>query len=194
MSTNVRLPPARRRIPVLRFLRRPPHERTGFELYCAAVAAARAPAYYADLGVPDTLDGRFDLVGLHVFLLIRRLTALPPPGADLAQAVFDAMFHDMDMNLREIGVGDMSIGKKVKKMWEAFHGRSSAYQAALDCADDGELEAALARNVWRGKAPAGGTATLARIARAQDAALATQSLDGFLAGRAAFLTPAEALA
>ncbi len=179
---------------MLSFFRRRPHERTGFELYCAAVAAARAPAFYAELGVPDTFDGRFDLVGLHVFLLIRRLTALPPPGPDLAQAVFDAMFHDMDMTLREIGVGDMSIGKKVKKMWEAFHGRSAAYAQALAEADPMALEAALARNVWRGKAGPGQTAPLARIARAIDANLAAQPLEGFVAGKAGFLAPAEALA
>jgi cytochrome b pre-mRNA-processing protein 3 len=179
---------------VLPFLRRRRFERPGFELYCAAVAAARAPAFYADLGVPDTLDGRFDLVGLHVFLLIRRLGTLPPPGADLAQAVFDAMFSDMDVNLREIGVGDMSVGKKVKSMWEAFHGRSAAYQAALGSDDPAELEAALARNVWRGNAPAGQAAILARIARAQDAALAGQPLASFAGGQARFLAPAEALA
>ncbi len=179
---------------MLPFLRRRRFERTGFELYCAAVAAARAPIFYADLGVPDTLDGRFDLVGLHVFLLIRRLGALPPPGADLAQAVFDAMFSDMDVNLREIGVGDMSVGKKVKMMWEAFHGRSAAYQAALANADHADLEAALARNVWRGAAPAGQAAILARMTRAQDAALAGQPLAVFAAGQAQFLAPAEALA
>jgi cytochrome b pre-mRNA-processing protein 3 len=179
---------------VLPFLRRRRFERPGFELYCAAVAAARAPAFYADLGVPDTLDGRFDLVGLHVFLLIRRLAALPPPGANLAQAVFDAMFSDMDVNLREIGVGDMSVGKKVKLMWEAFHGRSAAYQAALASDDPAALEAALARNVWRGKAPAGQAEILARIARAQDAALAAQPLAALARGEAHFLAPAEALA
>jgi cytochrome b pre-mRNA-processing protein 3 len=178
---------------VLRFLRAPRHERTGYELYCAAVAAARAPWFYAGLGVPDTLDGRFDLVGLHVFLLIRRLRALPPPGAALAQAVFDAMFNDMDVNLRELGVGDMSVGKKVKLMWEALHGRAAAYQAALGRADSAELEAALVRNVWRGR-PSAHAETLARYVRAQDAFLFTQDASAFAAGRAAFLPLAEASA
>ena len=179
---------------MFQFLRGQRRERTGYELYCAAVAAARTPAFYTDLGVPDTLDGRFDLVGLHVFLLIRRLGTLPPPGAALAQAVFDAMFHDMDVNLRELGVGDMSVAKKVKQMWEAFHGRSAAYQAALGSADAGELEAALARNVWRGAPPPGQAAALARLVRAQDGCLATQDLSGFAAGRVAFLPAAAALA
>ena len=177
---------------MFQFLRGRRHERAGYLLYGAAVAAARAPVFYTDLGVPDTLDGRFDLVGLHVFLLIRRLRALPPPGADLAQAVFDAMFHDMDMNLREIGVGDMSIAKKVKQMWEAFHGRAAAYATALAAGDAVALEAALARNVWRGAARPGQAAALARVALAQDAHLGTQGLAGFAAGEARFLAGAEA--
>jgi cytochrome b pre-mRNA-processing protein 3 len=177
---------------VLRFLRGPRHERTGYELYCAAVAAARAEGFYAGLGVPDTLDGRFDLVGLHVFLLIRRLRALPPPGADLAQAVFDAMFHDMDVNLREIGVGDMSVGKKVKQMWEALHGRAAAYQSALGSPDPAELEAALIRNVWRGAATPHAK-TLARYVRRQDCFLSGQELSALAAGCVTFVAPAEAL-
>jgi cytochrome b pre-mRNA-processing protein 3 len=171
---------------VLNFLRGHKHERTGYELYCAAVAAARAPEFYADLGVPDTLDGRFDLVGLHAFLLIRRLRALPPPGTELAQAVFDAMFNDMDINLREMGVGDMSVGKKVKKMWEAFHGRATAYQSALAQPGTAELEAALQRNVWRGRGRPDQAATLAQAVRAMDANLATQDLASLSAGRVTF--------
>jgi len=179
---------------VFQFLRGRRHERAGYELYCAAVAAARAPALYTDLGVPDTLDGRFDLVGLHVFLLIRRLQALPPPGPALAQAVFDAMFHDMDMNLREIGVSDMSIGRKVKQMWEALHGRASAYQTALESADPEALTAALVRNVWRGNAGPEQAAALAKLARAQDAFLGTQDPAALAAGKARFLPAAEVLA
>src|SRR5580692_7275438 len=100
--------------------RRAEHERIGFRLYGAAVAAAREPYCYAEHGVPDTLDGRFDLIGLHVFLLIDRLRFLPAPGQALAQAAFDAMFGDMDTALREMGVGDLSVGRRVRAMWEAF--------------------------------------------------------------------------
>ena len=106
--------------------------------------------------MPDTLDGRFDAIGLHVYLLIRRLSAEPEPGPALAQAVFDAMFLDMDINLREMGVGDMSVGKRNRAMWEAFHGRSAAYAAAWD--DPAALEAASARNFWRGADPPPGAA------------------------------------
>ncbi|MCX7384076.1 MAG: ubiquinol-cytochrome C chaperone family protein, partial [Alphaproteobacteria bacterium] len=100
-----------------------------------------------------TLDGRFDLVSLHVYLVVRRLAACPPPGPDLAQGVFDAMFADMDVNLREMGVGDLGVSRRNRAMWEAFHGRAAAYQNALDAPDDVALAEALLRNVWRGAAP-----------------------------------------
>src|SRR5215211_4097549 len=122
---------------LLALFRRKPMERPGFMLYTAAVAAARDPWFFGrGIGVPDTLDGRFDLVGLHVGVLIRRLHRDPDPrGAEAAQAVFDAMFSDMDMNLREMGVGDLSVGKRVKRMWEAFNGRATAYARAIDAGD-----------------------------------------------------------
>ena len=161
------------------------YERTGFELYTAAVAAARDPYFYADLGVPDTLDGRFDLVGLHACLLIRRLRALPAPGPVIAQAVFDAMFSDMDINLRELGVGDMTVARNVRAMWEAFHGRATAYDEALDDPDPAALEAALGRNVWRG-GPAAGAAALAQVARAQMARLNALPVAELTSGRFRF--------
>ncbi len=168
-------------------------DRAGFSLYGAAVAAGREPYFYTELGVPDTLDGRFDLVGLHTYLLIRRLRALAAPGPAIAQAVFDAMFSDMDINLRELGVSDLSVGKRVRAMWEAFHGRARAYDAAFESGDGADLEAALARNVWRGAAaPTEAVATLARLVRAQAAALERHELADFAAGRAGFRTAPEA--
>jgi cytochrome b pre-mRNA-processing protein 3 len=178
---------------LLGLTRRGRHERAGFELYGAAVAAARDPYLYEALGAPDTLDGRFDLVGLHAFLLIRRLKYEPAPGPVLAQAVFDAMFSDMDINLREIGVSDLSVGKRVKAMWEAFHGRANAYTAALEAGDRSALEAALERNVWRGaKPPTGSAAALARLALAQDACLAAQNMAALTAGKVRLLSAREA--
>jgi len=176
---------------LLALFRRKPLERPGFLLYSAAVAAARDPWFFGEaVGVPDTLDGRFDLVGLHVSLLIRRLHPDPDPrGAAAAQAVFDAMFADMDMNLREMGVGDMALAKRVKRMWEAFHGRAQAYGAALDAADRAALEAALARNVWRvgpeAPKPAGAPALAAHAERV-DAALQAQPLAALLRGEVSF--------
>jgi cytochrome b pre-mRNA-processing protein 3 len=166
-------------------------ERAAFEIYGTAVTAARDPFLYATLGVPDTLDGRFDAIGLYVYLTIHRLSAAPPPGPALAQAVFDAMFLDMDVNLREMGVGDMSVGRRNRAMWEAFHGRSAAYAAAWD--DSSALEEALTRNIWRGAdAPMGAASALGRVVRAQAVCLAEQGLDAMLRGDIAFLPAAEA--
>ncbi len=173
-------------------LRRNAHERAGFLLYGAAVAAARDPYYYRELGVPDTLDGRFDLVGLHSCIVIRRLRRMAPPGPDLAQAVFDAMFSDMDVNLRELGVSDLSVGKRVRAMWEAFHGRAVVYETALEAADIAGLAEALERNVWRGGTSSQGAATrLATIAAAQDAHVSTQDATALGRGAVIFLSAAE---
>ena len=176
----------------LPFLRRR-HERTGFVLYGAAVAAARLPSLYETLAVPDTLDGRFDCVGVHVALLIRRLRGIEAGagmrrdvGPALAQAVFDAMFSDMDTTLREFGL-DLGVGKRVRAMWEAFHGRALAYDGPLAAGDAGALAEALGRNVWRGEAPAGAAEGLAAWVLAQDAALGRAEASGMLAGRAGFL-------
>src|SRR5262249_43293445 len=140
-------------------------------LYSTAVAIARDPWLYRELAIPDTLDGRFDFIALHAFLLIHRLQDAPEPGPALAQAVFDAMFRDMDDNLREIGVSDLSVGKRVRAMWEALHGRAQTYAAAIRTPDTSALEAALARNVWRGSPPDGAPARLARLVLAQAAHL-----------------------
>ena len=173
-------------------LARSRHERAGFELYGCAVAAARHSYLYSTIGVPDTLDGRFDLVGLHAFLLIRRL-GTEPGGPVLAQAIFDAMFADMDINLRELGVGDMGIARRVRAMWEGFHGRAAAYAQAMDAGDPAAMEAALAKNVWRGEPPPpGAAAALTQLAFAEDRHLAGQALDALLRGEADFLPPEQA--
>jgi cytochrome b pre-mRNA-processing protein 3 len=171
--------------------RRDKHERAAFQLYSAAVAAARDIYLYATLGVPDTLDGRFDSIGLYVYVMIRHLGAVGEPGPALAQAVFDAMFSDMDTNLREMGVGDMSVGKRNRAMWEAFHGRSAAYAAAWD--DPAALSAALGRNLWRGgQPPVGAAQALARLAHAQAAYLAGQGIEPLSRGDVHFLPAEEA--
>ena len=187
---------------LLALFRRRPHERAGYALYTAAVTAARDPWHYGpEVGAPDTLDGRFDLIGLQVALLIRRLRADPDPrGAALAQAVFDAMFSDMDITLREMGVSDLAVGKRVKRMWEAFHGRARAYEAALDAGDAAALAAALLRNVWRvepdgpeAAAHTRGAARLAAEAQRRAAALAGQDLAALLRGEVRFPPPEPAL-
>lgn len=173
---------------LLGLFRRRPHERTGFELYAAAVAAARTPRFYAEIGVPDTTAGRFELVSLHVGLLIRRLRAATDKNADaLGQAVFDAMFADMDVNLREMGIGDLSVGKRVKMLWEGFHGRATSYAEALDAGDTAALAGALERNIWvKEPAPPGAATLLAQQAEAISAALAGQEVAAMLRGEVRF--------
>jgi cytochrome b pre-mRNA-processing protein 3 len=167
-------------------------ERTGYELYAVAVAAARQPYFYAELGVPDTLDGRFDMVGLHAFLLIRRLTE-QPASQPLAQAVFDAMFNDMDVNLREMGVSDLSVGKKNKVMWEAFHGRSQVYTEAMMIGPEALAEA-LERNIWPGEQRRHAAINLARMVYAQDAHLHRLAIEAITSGTGVFLPLEEAFA
>ena len=162
------------------------HERAGFELYTSAVKAAREPYFFERLGVPDTLDGRFDMVGVHVFLLVNRLHAESKAGKDLAQAVFDAMFSDMDISLRELGVGDMSVGKRVRAMWEAFNGRSTAYATALEAGDPEGLAAVVARNVWRGQEPHDGARAIAAFMLDQVGHLAAQPMEALLKGQVSF--------
>ncbi len=169
-----------------------PHERAAFSLYGQAVGQARLPVWYESHGVPDTLDGRFDMVGVFTFLLIDRLQAdAEPAGTALAQAVFDAMFADMDQTLREMGVGDLAVGKRVKAMWTAFNGRAHAYSAALDQAPDdlAPLVAALSRNVWRSPDPVPGAAGLAAHMLAVRGALAGQALAGLADGHVTFPAP-----
>jgi len=119
-------------------------------LYAKAVAQARLPVFYAEREVPDTVDGRFDLLVLHVFLLLHRLGGEGKAMKGVTQGLFDLMFADMDRSLREMGVSDMRIGNKVKEMARAFYGRVDAYEPAL--ADRAKLEEALVRNLYRGVA------------------------------------------
>ncbi|MEN8723132.1 MAG: ubiquinol-cytochrome C chaperone family protein [Alphaproteobacteria bacterium] len=128
--------------------------------YVVLAEYSRAPRFYRDLGVADTLDGRFDMMALVIGLAIRRLnqdqTVTGKQSKNrhrLAQELFDYMFDDMDRALREMGVGDLSVGKKIKKMAHAFYGRVDAYGKALDTGDRAALIEALQRNLYRGVAP-----------------------------------------
>ena len=109
------------------------------------VSHARDPEFYAGHGVPDTLDGRFELIALHLFLVLHRLRDDAAAGR-FGQALFDRMFADMDRALREMGTGDLSVGRQVKRMAQGFYGRAAAYQAGL--AGERPLEEALARNLF----------------------------------------------
>lgn len=155
-------------------------------LYGRAIEQARAPAFYASLGVPDSLDGRFDMVALHVFLLLHRLRAEGAASKRLAQRLFDLMFADMDQSLRELGVGDLGVGRRVKAMAEAFYGRIGAYEAGL-AGDDRMLAAALARNLFRTvEAPSALLTAHCHYLRREAAALARQPYAELAAGRVSF--------
>ena len=117
-------------------------------VYGDIVAAARLPRLYREFGVPDTVMGRFDALALHLALTLRRLRALPPPADALAQDLVDRFFVDLDTAMREIGIGDVSVPKKVRALGEAFYGRAAAYDEALaEDAPADALERALARNL-----------------------------------------------
>ena len=124
-------------------------------LYGAIVAAARQPGFYRDWAVPDTVDGRFEMIVLHMYLVLDRLKPEPEP---LRQALTDLFFTDMDRSLREMGVGDLGVGKKVRKMAEAFFGRIAAYAGSNDVES---LTDSLARNAYAGNA--GGHEASARM-------------------------------
>ena len=168
---------------LIRLLRRPEAATDISALYRAIVAQARLPVFYQALGVPDTVDGRFDLLLLHVLLVMRCL----PDAA--RQSLFDLLFLDMDRNLREMGVGDMSVGKRIKPMLEAFYGRAKAYEAAL--ADgEGALAAALGRNLYRNvSADAATQCRMAVYVQRSVAALESQADAALLSGQVEFATP-----
>src|SRR5436190_15734626 len=100
-------------------------------LYGVIVAQARAPDFYADYGVPDTIEGRFDMVVLHVYLVFRRLALAGAVARAQGQEVFDLFIEDMDASMRELGVGDLSVPRKVRAMAEGYFGRAGVYDAAL---------------------------------------------------------------
>ncbi|WP_395665607.1 ubiquinol-cytochrome C chaperone family protein [Methylocella sp.] len=158
--------------------------RTVDRLHGAIVEAARAPALFLDYGAPDTLEGRFEMLTLHAALALRRLNAMAAPGPELAQDLVDAVFAHFDATLREMGVGDPSVPKRMKTLAEAFLGRSLAYETALG--DGARLEAALKRNVYAG---AGDAARLARYAQAARAALDVAPVEAFFEGRPPFPDP-----
>ena len=174
--------------------------------YAAIVGQAREPALYTRLAVPDTPEGRLEAVMLHAFLVLRRLKAATggPEAAEneaarrFAQALFDLMFQDVDQNLREMGVGDTVVGKRVKRMAKGFYGRIALYEKGLAAGDDAALAAALAETVYDtaedgGMPPAAAPPALAAYVRRQAAGLEDQPEAEVLAGRVRFLSAVDAV-
>jgi cytochrome b pre-mRNA-processing protein 3 len=183
---------------ILARFRRNSQARTIHALYGAIVAQARSVAFYADYRVPDTVEGRFDLIVLHLVLLLNRLGHRAETARGLGQVLlgqvllgqelFDAFCRDLDANLREMGVGDLAVPKRMQAFAEAFYGRQAAYLAALDAADERVFEKALARNIF----PAGndtGAAQLARYARAAATRLDAQDDGALIRGEVVFPSP-----
>jgi cytochrome b pre-mRNA-processing protein 3 len=152
------------------------------------VAAARRPALYESLGVPDRMDGRFELLILHAGLVLRRLTALGGLADSIAQDLVNSVFTHFDDTLREMGQSDIGVAKRLKAMAGAFYGRNAAYAAALDDGSAVSLAAALARNIYAGAGQdaAPKAEVLAHHVVLLDAALATIPVETFAAGRFCF--------
>ena len=151
------------------------------------VAAARRPALYEDLGAPDRLDGRFEMLALHAGLALRRLVALGGLADGIAQDLVNSLFLHFDDTLREIGHSDVGVAKRLKAMGGAFYGRNAAYAAALDSRSRSDLAAALVRNVYGGDVAAlPRAAAFADYVFALDAALSVISLETFANGRFRF--------
>lgn len=157
-------------------------------IYGMIVTQAREPVFYRELGVADTVNGRFDLLLLHLWLVLRRFRSAEG-AADVSQALFDHFCADMDANLREMGVGDLTVPKRMQAFGEAFYGRAGAYDAAF--ADDEAFAKALCKNILNGE----GMENARRLATYAKTVLA--HLDGvddtaLLTAAWAFPVPAEA--
>ncbi len=173
---------------ILRLFRRQFHSGTTIHtLYGAIVAQARRPEFYEEFGIPDTVEGRFELIVLHLAMVLRRL-GREPQGATLGRALLDAFGRDMDHNLREMGVGDLAVPKQIKRMMEAFYGRTRSYESALAADDPAALARALARNVFAG-GTTGGVAPLADYVRRAAGQLDRMDCAQFHAGLLAFPEP-----
>jgi cytochrome b pre-mRNA-processing protein 3 len=146
---------------------RAPSRGTIEAIYGMIVTQAREPSFYRDLGVPDTVNGRFDLLVLHLWLVLRRFKSWEG-GANLSQALFDHFCDDMDANLREMGIGDLTVPKRMQAFGEAFYGRARAYDLALASGVE-PLAQALCKNILNGE----GMETARRLATYAETTIAS---------------------
>ncbi len=163
-------------------------QETAARLYDAVVEQSRLPVFYTACAVPDTVDGRFDLIILNAFLVFHRLRD-EPEMKGLSQAMFDLMFQDMDRSLREMGVGDLGVPKRMKHMLKSFYGRTASYDEALARNDDDEsLVMALQRNVYRSdeKIDPQAVRILAAYVRSSEAVMRAEDSASFREGRIRF--------
>lgn len=155
-------------------------------LYGQIVAAARQPVFYSHWNVPDTPLGRFEMVSLHMFLFQHRLRGLDGMPGEIAQVLIDEFFMDVDHSLRELGISDVGVPKRMKKLAKMFYGRTAAYTEALDADDKAALTAALARNVRPDAAEWPQAAALAGYVIEADGHLAAQDTAAIAGGRLDF--------
>jgi len=174
---------------------RPAREvRAAAALYGAILEQARAPGFFSSSHVPDNLDGRFETLTLHVFLVARRLKSeSSEAAAELSRALLEAFIADMDRSLREMGAADLGVGRRVKAMASGLYGRIKAYETALEDTGDAALEAALRRNLYGtlSEPRPADLGTVARYLRRQHAALAAEPLSDLLAGHVRFVPLTE---
>src|SRR5258706_11967496 len=149
-------------------------------LHDSAVGQARGPALYARMGAPDTVEGRFELLMLHVILLVDRLKGQGERASDVSQALFDVFIRDLDGALREMGVGDLAVPKRMRELAEAFYGRAAAYAAAFD-GPHGELEQVIGRTILESAPETDATALALYVTEAR-AMLADEDTDALIQG------------
>ncbi len=159
-------------------------------LYGTIVAQARSPSFYRAYGVPDTVNGRLEMILLHTFLFFRRVRGEAQAIRQVGQEAFDLFCDDMDGNLREMGVGDLTVPRHMRRIGEAFYGRAAAYEAALAAGDEPALAESLMRNVFSGVPEhATGARRLAAYMMETARRLAGQDSAGFAQGRISFPDP-----
>ena len=158
-------------------------------LYGVIVAQARRPVFYQLYHVPDTVTGRLEMIMLHLILVLRHFQQLDTVSRGLGQALFDRVCSDMDDNMREMGVGDLAVPRKMRRIGDAFYARQALYGSALAHGTNGELTAALARYVYGSRADAHAATRLADYSRRAAHALLSQH--GFEGGEIHFPDPEE---
>jgi cytochrome b pre-mRNA-processing protein 3 len=156
-------------------------------LYGAIVAQARNPAFYQSYRVPDTVTGRLEMIMLQAVMVLQRLQNDTTGGRELGQGLFDRFCRDMDDNMREMGVGDLAVPGKMRRIGEAFYGRQAAYEAALAAPDGESMTAVVARNEFAGTAEREGAARLATYSR--EALRRLMHQNGFARGEVSFPDP-----
>lgn len=173
---------------ILSLFRKRTDTKSVYAVYSAIVAQSRQARFYAEWSVPDTVTGRFDMISLHLVLLFRRLRGDDPGQREFAQAVFDLFFKDMDRSLREMGVTDIGVPKKIQKMGNLFFGLLAAINKAMDAGDAAALHAVLVRNVYD-EVETEGAAHLADYLVKMDRALAAQPAEAIRSGVLTFEVP-----